>query len=331
MSKLKSKEKRMRRALIVGINHYVNGPLDGCINDAKHMYEVLNRHEDGSVNFDCKLMLSNDDSCKKKITVTRLKKEIFNLFHQEAEIAVLYFSGHGASTEIGNYLVTQDVTKYQEGVSLDEVITLANSSKANEVIIILDCCHGGGIGNLRAIGGRKAMLREGVSILTASRDTQFAYERSDSNQALYTSIIYDGLKGGAADMLGNVNVSGLYNYVDQLLDSWDQRPIFKSHVSKMVSLRKCTPKINLEILRKITDYFPDRNYKFPLDPTFDEDIDPSNPANQKIMKDLRKYYQLELLVPVGEEYMYHAAENSKPCELTKKGKYFWEMVKSNRI
>ena len=42
------KNKKMRRALIVGINHYKGGPLDGCINDAKNMYEVLNRHDDGS-------------------------------------------------------------------------------------------------------------------------------------------------------------------------------------------------------------------------------------------------------------------------------------------
>ncbi|WP_219007788.1 caspase family protein [Aquimarina litoralis] len=321
----------MRRALIVGINHYKGGPLDGCINDAKNMYEVLNRHDDGNINFDCKLIVSKDESQEKRITVTRLKKEIFNLFHQEAEIAVLYFSGHGASTEIGNYLVTQDVKKYQEGVSLEEVITLANSSKVNEVIIILDCCYGGSLGNLREIGGRKALLREGVSILTASRDTQFSFERNDSDQGLFTSIIYDALEGGAADILGNVNVSGLYNYVDQLLNSWEQRPIFKSHVSKMVSLRKCTPKIKLETLKKITNYFPGKNYKFPLNPTFDKDLDSSNKDNQDIMKDLREYYRLELLVPIGEEYMYHAAENSKPCQLTKKGKYFWEMVKNNRI
>lgn len=321
----------MRRALIVGINHYKGGPLDGCINDANHMHEVLSRNEDGSVNFDCKLIVSKDESCGNKITVTRLKKEIFNLLHQEAEIAILYFSGHGSSTEIGSYLVTQDVRKYQEGVSLDEVITLANSSKANEVIIILDCCHGGNLGNLREIGGRKALLREGVSILTASRDTQFSLERDDSDQGVFTSIVYDALKGGAADILGNVNVSGVYNYVDQLLNSWEQRPILKSHVSKMVSLRKCTPKIELEKLRKIIHYFPDKEYKFPLDPTFDKDLDPSNEANQKIMKDLREYYKLELLVPIGEEYMYRAAENKKACELTTKGKYFWEMVKNNRI
>ncbi|CAM1342399.1 caspase family protein [Tenacibaculum amylolyticum] len=321
----------MRRALIVGINHYKNAPLEASVNDARNMYEVLSRNNDGSVNFDCKLLISEEDSNQSNITVTKLKKEIFNLFYQEAEVAVLYFSGHGAYTEIGSYLVTQDARRYHEGVSLDEVITLANSSKVSEVIIILDCCHSGNLGNLKEIGGRKAILREGVSILTSSRDTQLSFEKKDEDQGVFTSIIYDALKGGAADLLGNVNVSGIYNYVDQLLNTWEQRPILKSHISKMVSLRKCVTKIELEKLRKLTRYFPSKEYNFPLDPTFDEDLDPSNEANQKIMKDLREYYKLELLVPVGERYMYRAAENKKPCMLTNKGKYYWEMVNNNRI
>ncbi len=81
-----------RRALIVGINHYENGPLDGCINDANNMYEVLNRNEDNSINFDCKLMISSEDETK-KITITKLKEQIHNLLNHEAEIAVFYFSG----------------------------------------------------------------------------------------------------------------------------------------------------------------------------------------------------------------------------------------------
>lgn len=317
----------MRRALIVGINHYENGPLDGCINDANHMYEVLNRNEDNSTNFDCKLMISSEDS---EITITKLKKQIYNLLYQEAEIAVFYFSGHGTTNDIGSYLVTQDAKKYQEGLSLNEVITMANSSKVREVVLILDCCHSGNLGNVEEMGSRKALLREGVSILTSSRDTQYSVETKD-DQGLFTSIIYEALKGGAADVLGNVNVSSVYNYVDQLLSSWRQRPIFKTHVSKMISLRKCNSKINLVRLRKLTDYFPDKDFKLRLEPSFDAEVDSSNKKNAEIMGYLREYYKLGLLIPIGEKYMYHAAKNSKSCKLTTKGKYFWRMIANNRI
>lgn len=324
----------MRRALIVGIDHYKGGPLKASINDAKNIYKVLSRNDDNSVNFDCRIMTSTEEP---KITVRQLKKEIFDLLYQEAEVAVLYFSGHGASTEFGGYLVTQDSMKYQEGVSLDEILTLANTSKVNEVIIILDCCFSGKLGNLKGIGNRTALLREGVSILTSSRDTQKSYEKvvededDKKTENVFTSIIIDALSGGAADILGNVNVTGMYNYINQLLTTWEQRPILKSHISKMVSVRKCKPKIELEKLREITTYFKTKDFQYQLDPTFDKDIDPSNEENQKIMEDFREYYKLELLVPSKEKYMYYAAKNSDTCKLTNKGQYFWDMVKYNRV
>lgn len=326
----------MRRALLVGINHYKGAKLDGCINDASKMYEVLSRNDDNSVNFDCKLLTSTTDP-KRQITISKLKKEIYNLLHQETEVAIFYFSGHGTTNDIGSYLVTQGREKYQEGVSLSEIITMANSSKAHEVIIILDCCFSGNLANLKQIGKRKALLREGVSILTASRGSQRAVEykkdkeKEQIGQGLFTSIIYDALKGGAADILGNVHVAGMYNLLDQLLNTWQQRPIFKSHVSKMVSLRKCTPKLRLKTLRKMTKYFPQPEFYFPLDRSYEKDLGSKHKKNIKKMKHLREYYMLGLLEPVGEKYLYNAAENSTSCRLTRLGHYYWKMVKRDNV
>ncbi len=42
----------MRKALIVGINHYDHlEPLSGCVNDALAVKAVLERHADGTLNF----------------------------------------------------------------------------------------------------------------------------------------------------------------------------------------------------------------------------------------------------------------------------------------
>ena len=46
----------MRKALIIGINYYEHGsPLYGCVDDAHAVKAVLERHDGGSVNFDCML------------------------------------------------------------------------------------------------------------------------------------------------------------------------------------------------------------------------------------------------------------------------------------
>lgn len=46
----------MRKALIVGIDHYEHiGKLGGCVNDAHSVKAMLDRHADGSVNFGTKI------------------------------------------------------------------------------------------------------------------------------------------------------------------------------------------------------------------------------------------------------------------------------------
>ena len=43
----------MRKALVVGIDYYENiKPLHGCVNDAYAIKAVLDRHSDGTKNFD---------------------------------------------------------------------------------------------------------------------------------------------------------------------------------------------------------------------------------------------------------------------------------------
>ncbi|WP_046758443.1 caspase family protein [Kordia jejudonensis] len=316
----------MRRALLVGINHYKKNPLKGCIPDVKRMQEVIAKHENDDPNFDCKLIVSNPDTYN--ITIASLKNQIHDLFNHEAEVALLYFSGHGFATDLGSYLVTQDAEKFNEGVSLSEVITMANNSNVSEVIIILDCCHSGDIGNFVALGERKALLREGVSLLTASRDTQYAMERG--GYGVFTSIIYDALQGGAADILGKVNVARMYNYIDIMLDSWKQRPIFKSHVSKMIPLRNCEPKIPLEILRELPKYFDEKD-GFQLSKDY-----LANPGKENgltiVMAHLRAYHANGLLLPEsGMTSLDECAALNKSCKLTSLGKYYKNLAISGRI
>ena len=93
----------MRKALCVGINSYAHcSRLYGCVNDATAVAQVLSRHGDGRVNFDVSLMCAEDfDS---QVSCQSLKAAIRELFDTEAEIAVFYFSGHGAIDAFGGYL-----------------------------------------------------------------------------------------------------------------------------------------------------------------------------------------------------------------------------------
>src|SRR4051812_42048490 len=121
----------MKKALVIGLNEYPDAPLKGCVNDAHSVSNVLQRHSDGAPNFDVLLIT---DTCTK----SELKRNIKALFDGESDIALLYFSGHGTVTSTGGYIVTTDYSDEDEGVSMDEILVIANNSKAKNKVIILD-------------------------------------------------------------------------------------------------------------------------------------------------------------------------------------------------
>lgn len=311
----------MRRALLIGINDYPTSPLNGCINDAKRMHEVLAKHSNGDLNFDCKLLLSD----QREVTRTELRSNIKQLFNQrDGDTALLYFSGHGATTEAGTYLVAQNGTPNDEGVSLMEIVALANNSKAKEVIMILDCCYAGDAGNSIDLGERKVLLREGVSILAAASDNQYSYEKH--GKGIFTSMIYDAMKGSAADVLGRITIASLYYYADMQLGAWNQRPVFKSHVSRMISIRNCQQKIDNEILRKLPVYFSDNQVGFPLSVNL---LQNNNLA--PVMKHMRLYYANGLILPVETDSLDAEAAINGACKLTPLGMYYKKLAEENRL
>jgi uncharacterized caspase-like protein len=314
-----------RAALLVGIDEYDNNPLAGCEADAEAMLSALSRHADGSANFQQQTLLSS----KKTILRSHLVQGINEVFSiKDAEVAVFYFAGHGAFTKNGGFLVTQDASAHDEGVPMAQIVTAANMSPSREKIIILDCCHAGAIGELFGSAADVA-LSEGVSILAACRTDQGAAERG--GRGLFTTLICDALDGGAADIRGFVTVPDIYAYVDQMLTLFDQRPLFKTNVSKLVHIRRAAPSISDEKLRKLMEYFATDDYTFPLDPSFEPTAEPADAHNEAVFGDLQRYRAARLVVPDGEEHLYYAAMNSKSCSLTPLGKYYWRSVKIGKI
>lgn len=324
----------MRIALIVGINHYEHGgSLYGCVDDAHAVQAVLARHGDGSVNFDCKMFTGTGPT--DRVDRALLKDRVEELFKAQADIALFYFAGHGHIEATGGYLLATDSRHGDEGVSLSEVLTVANKSPARNKIIILDSCHSGIAGTPPA-AGELASLSEGLTILTASAADQYATE--ENGRGVFTTLLVDALHGGAANLTGDITPGSIYAHVDQSLGAWEQRPIFKTNVRQFVSLRKVNPPISLDDLRRITEFFPQRGYEYKLDPTFepelkgrDPDMPPPNPENTRKFALLQRYNRLNLVVPVDAPHMWHAAMQSKTCKLTVLGEHYRRLVEKQRL
>lgn len=323
----------MKRALVVGINYYPNaGQLYGCVNDAYAVSQVLARHMDGQLNFDVKLITAVD--AKTAIGRKQLKEDVVALFADDPEVALLYFAGHGHVEDSGGYLVTSDCEDGDDGLPLEDVLTFANESKAKNKILILDSCHSGAAGTPKSLG-EKALLSEGMTILTASSKDQYAQEVGGSG--VFTSLLVDALNGGAANLLGDITPGSIYAHIDQSLGAWEQRPIFKTNVKAFTSLRKVSPPIQLSDLKQIISLFQTPSSEFLLDPSFEPQPPAPNhgiapdPENNRKFAILQKLNRLNLVKPLGEDHMYFAAMNSKPCRLTVLGEHYWNLISKCRI
>ena len=315
----------MKKALIVGINDYPNAPLRGCVKDANAIANVLENNGDGSPNFAIRLLTSPSNS----VTRSELRRAVEELFSGNADVALFYFSGHGSIKNTGGYIVTTDFERYDEGISMDDILVIANKSKISDKIIIIDCCYSGAFGSPAIAGGNFAQLTDGLTIMTASTSQEAAIETNE--RGIFTILVEDALKGGAADLRGRISPGSVYAYVDQALGPWNQRPIFKTNVSRFTSLRNIDPPVPLGTLRKIIEYFPTPQDEFKLDPSY-EFTDESNKAEHvAVFKDLQKYNRVNLVVPVGEDHMYFAAMHSKSCKLTALGYQYWRLVKEKNI
>jgi hypothetical protein len=323
----------MRIALIAGINYYTHSsPLYGCVDDAHAVMAALARHEGGAINFDCKLLSGTGPT--DQVSRADLKDDIRKLFETKAEIALFYFAGHGHIESTGGYLLATNSQRGDEGVSLGEILTMANASPAANRLIILDSCHSG-IAGTTPTGGALAALSDGVTILTASTKDQYASEVN--GRGVFTTLLVDALNGGAANLTGDITPGSIYAHIDQSLGWFEQRPVFKTNVTKFVSVRRVSPPIELADLRRIAEFFPSPGFAFQLDPSFEpslkgrsDGLPAPNPRNAGIFRILQRYNRLNLLVP-DADHMWDAALQSKTCRLTSLGEHYRRLAEKGRI
>jgi hypothetical protein len=317
----------MKRALLVGIDEYDQfESLDGCVNDVDAIEPLLRRNEDSSPNFDSQKRTSVTGG----VTRDALLGDLDSLVGGGADVALLYFAGHGAGSGTDVALVTEDGSPATPGIALSEVLAKVADSGVREVILILDCCFSGAAGGIPQLGSSATTLRDGVSILAASRGDQPAAETGDG-RGLFSTLLGGALEGGAADVMGKVTIAGLYSYLDESFGAWDQRPAFKANVDRLHELRSCTPAVPLPELRQISELFPAADHHFPLDPSFEPDAGLGNSEHERVFATLQKYRAAKLLEPVGADHMYFAAMESKACRLTPLGRHYWQVATDGRL
>lgn len=315
-----------KRALIVGIDEYDGGgSLSAAVADAKEMAEVLRRNGDKSLNFKCRLLTSPGPEPVTRANLRRNWRELFDDFRGDV---LFYFSGHGAPTEVGGFLATQEATEDDPGLAMQELVDMANNSPAQTVLLILDCCFSGSAGNPAALRSdgleNKAILREGVTILTASRPTQLSYEIG--GHGVFTNLILGALRGGAANVRGHISAASIYAYAEAALGAWDQRPLYKSHAGHLGPVRTVPPLVPDALLREIPGFFPNSDGTYKLDRTYEETNGGAKPENVAIFKKFKQLQIAGLLRPHSGTDLYWTADRSEYVVLTDLGQFYHQLA-----
>lgn len=309
------KESENRKALLIGVNRYDNldkkYQLHKCVEDAESMGGILRKHENEDDNFHTIL-------CKNPKHET-IKANIIKVLGRNTEHALIYFSGHGLKGKDGEsgYLVGTDYSPENPGVSMQWLFEVLNQSKVPEITLILDCCFAGSM---------EMSLRENITLLAATQRDDFASEGRKDN-SVFTKIMLQGLDGAAMDVFGNITATGLYNLADSLLTPFQQRPVFKSVVTRMTPLRKCITDLSNHELRQLASaqFFQDKSRTIQLYPS-DVTVDEMKPLTHRKFALLLKFYRYGLIKCKDQLSIYEAALQSETCQLSPFGKFYWEII-----
>jgi Caspase domain len=325
----------MRQALIVGIDDYPNKlKLNGCVKDAETVGKLISRNDDGSNNFDTTLLIN----VERKVI---LKNALLEFFMRPSDISLFYFSGHGKQDFFGFHMVTPDFSQNDLGVPMNQLLTIIHKSPAKNKVIILDCCYSGGIGidEEMSLDKNAITLHDGITIIASSKYNEPSTQINGSGT--FTTLLIEALKGGAADLNGDISAANIYTYIDKAMGKGRQRPVFKANVSGFVTLRKVNQIVQKDIIRKLPTFFADSSDKYPLNPSFECTNTPEVPheyklpyavgGNVKKFGQLQKLASIGLITPVDAEHMYHAAMEAKSCKLTLLGQHYWRLAKDGLI
>ena len=137
-------------------------------------------------------------------------------------------------------------------------------------------------------------------------------------------------------MLGQVTSLSLYAFASRAFGSWDQRPVFKSHVVQPSVLRRCQPWVDVSLLRRLPDYFPAVDARIGITPAHEGEGRSLSPGTvgtpeQRAFDDFKRLRNAGLLGTDGDRDLYFVALESGGVFETCPGRHFWRLAKDDRL
>lgn len=177
-----------RVALVIGNSDYQSVPrLDNPVNDAQAVADAFAR-----VGFDVTLVLDVDQ------VGMRQALQAFELKAALADVAVVYYAGHGIEVDGVDYLIPtdaqllRDTHVYDEAVPLDRVMVAVEQAHALR-LIVLDACRDNPFasrmersGTTRSVGRGLARVDAGSTLIVFAADAGQVADDGDGDHSPFT-------------------------------------------------------------------------------------------------------------------------------------------------
>jgi serine/threonine protein kinase len=227
-------------ALVVGIADYARetvAPLRFAAHDARALARLLADPDVCGFPPD-QVALLVDRRARRDAVVRRLSKWLPER-GRGAELAVIYFAGHGMVRRMGSkdegYLLPYDADPDDlgtRGVAMTDVSRWIEAVEARAVVVCLDCCHAGRVlprageaapSLARSIGLRPSVLPgisgEGRFLIASCGEGQVSVESPQLRHGLFTYHLLRGIAGAAdRDRDQRVGVAELFEYVAEAVE-----------------------------------------------------------------------------------------------------------------
>ena len=134
------------------------------------------------------------------------------------DVAVMFFSGHGAQIGDDLYLLPHGVSSTRasavraHGLSVNDLATtLTDIARHGAVLVLLDACRSGAFdaGLLR-----ERLKQPQVAVLTSALGSEVSVERDDLENGVFTEAFLDALKDADTDKNGLIGIADLQAYLD---------------------------------------------------------------------------------------------------------------------
>jgi serine/threonine protein kinase/uncharacterized caspase-like protein len=221
-------------ALLVGVGDYHHSDripsLRYAASDARALAAVLADPRLCAFPAD-RVVLLTDGAARRDDVVRRLSRWLPE-HANGADLAVIYFAGHGMVQTVGGreegFLLPHDGDPddaVTHGVAMSDLARWVEGLDARSLLVCLDCCHAGKLLGSRDVApaARNMELRPAVFERIAGRgryliascdEGQKSYECPERGHGLFTYHLLQGIAGAAdRDGDGRVGIAELFNYV----------------------------------------------------------------------------------------------------------------------